>query len=297
MFKKVLITGAGGFIGQSLGRFLSSRPVGRLCYLNRTQKVGYNVMSYTKERLDLLDREKVSKLLEKEKFDIVIHSSVYDAAPQFSNNSPDKVMEYNLRMFDNLAQCSRDYGAMLYFGSGAEHRRDNPYGLAKYMMDQVTLNKSNIYNLRLYSVYGIGTNWRYRFINNACAKVALGMPIKIPYIGKCDYLNVNDLCRVVEYYIHNYSDINKSQDICSGDVLSTEDIVGCIKEITPTTSVLSQHHISPTVSRCGSSNEDYFGCSDFSNSLPFSLTPLGEGVEELINYYKENKPNPDEFIY
>ena len=172
MTKKILITGSNGFIGKSLERALSSK---------------YNVVAYTRQQLDLLNRENVAKVLKEEKFDIVIHTATYDAAPEFSTKKPDKVLEYNLRMFDNIACCNDHYDAMFYFGSGAEKQREKPYGLSKYVMDQITQNKNNIYNLRLYSVYGPGTDWRYRFINNVCAKAALDLPIKIPRINKCYY--------------------------------------------------------------------------------------------------------------
>ena len=155
MTKKVLITGADGFVGKNLERTLSS---------------GYDVVTSSKQQLNLLDREKVAEFLKKEKFDVVIHTASYDAAPEFSTNDPNKVLEYNLRMFDNLARCDYSYTTMIYFGSGAAKQRTTSYGLSKYLMDQVTQNKNNIYNLRLYSVYGKGTDWRYRFIKSSCWK-------------------------------------------------------------------------------------------------------------------------------
>ena len=279
---KVLITGANGFIGKSLQKALSSK---------------HAVTGCSKNELNLLDRDRVATYLKDEKFDIVIHTATYDAAPEFSTNDPDKVLEYNLRMFDNLAQCEDDYNAMLYFGSGAERKREKQYGLSKYVMNQITQNKNNIYNLRLYSVYGIGTDWRYRFINNACAKVALDMPIKIPRINKCDYLHINDLCRIVEYYMWNYRDLPKSSDICSGDVLSPEQIINQIEEISPVKAVSTYNRISPTVSRAPSSTENYYGNPDFVKSLPITLTSVSEGIRELIGFYRDYHPNAAEFVY
>ena len=282
MTKKILITGANGFVGRNLHCSLSSN---------------YEVTACTRRELDLLDRQAVSDFLKNEKFNIVIHTATYDAAPEFSPNNPDKVLEYNLRMFDNIVQCEKDYDAMIYFGSGAEWRREKPYGLSKYAMDQITQNKKNIYNLRLYSVYGVGTDWRYRFINNASAKIALDMPIKIPRIGKCDYLNINDLCKIVEHYVENFDSLPRNPDICSGDVLSAEDIIECIKEISPVMAVTYHDKVSSTVSRSKSSTENYYGQSDFVKSLPLELTSMRQGIKELIEFYKQNKPDPNEFVY
>jgi len=282
MSKKVLITGATGFTGTHLKKALS---------------LDFDVAACGRSELNLLDRERVVSFLKEENFDVVIHTAVYDAAPEFSTNNSDKVLEYNLRMFDNIAQCSSHYGMMIYFGSGAEWRREKPYGLSKYFMDQAAQNKDNIYNLRLYSVYGIGTDWRYRFINNACAKVALGMKIAIPPIGKCDYLNINDLCRIVKHYIDNRQKMPKSEDICSGNLLSPMEIVEYIKSVASVDGVVLHQGVSPTTSRAKSSKEDYFGNSDFVNSLPIALTSLKDGIKELVAFYEENRPNPKEFVY
>ena len=282
MSKKILITGASGFVGRKLSDSLSR---------------GFEVVSCSKKELDLLDRESVSVFLEEEKFDIVIHTATYDAAPEFSTKNPDKVFEYNFRMFDNLARCEEHYEAMIYFGSGAEQKRENQYGLSKYAMDQVAQNKSKIYNLRLYSVYGIGTDWRYRFINNACAKVALGMPIRVPRIGKCDYLHIDDLASVVEFYIHNFKDLPKTSDICSGDVLSPEEIIQQISQSGAVVGVERHNKVGSTVSRSKSCSEDYFGDTGFIKSLSIKLTPTRDGIRELIDFYKHNQPDPKEFVY
>ena len=124
MTKKILITGANGFIGRALEKSLSSDN---------------QVVACGRKELDLLDENRVTELLQKEKFDIVLHTAVYDAAPETSTKNPDKVLEYNLRMFDNLASHNQKYGAMIYFGSGAEKKKEKPYGLSKYIMDQIIL--------------------------------------------------------------------------------------------------------------------------------------------------------------
>jgi len=282
MSKKILITGANGFTGRALSFFLSK---------------DYCVVAYGREELDLLDKDKVAKTLEKEKFDIIIHTAIYDAAPKFSTKDPDKVLEYNLRMFDNLASCSEKYHAMIYFGSGAEKKKEKPYGLSKYIMDQLTQNKSNIYNLRLYSVYGIGTDWRYRFINNACAKIALGMPIKVPRINKCDYLHIDDLCKVVKHYVESYEYLPKSSDICSGDVFTPDEIIEYIKEIAFVKGIVPHNTVTATVSRSQSSDQEYYGDPGLLRLLPFNTTPISVGIRELIEYYKKEQPDPNQFVY
>jgi nucleoside-diphosphate-sugar epimerase len=282
MSKKILITGANGFTGRALKKFLSK---------------SHCVIAAGREELDLLDKNKVAETLAKEKFDIVIHTAIYDAAPEFSTKDPDKVLEYNLRMFDNLASCNEQYRAMIYFGSGAEKKKEKPYGLSKNIMNQMAQNKNNIYNLRLYSVYGIGTDWRYRFINNACAKIALDMPIKVPRINKCDYLHINDLCQVVKFYVESYKYLPKSSDICSGDVFTPDEIIEHIKEVALVKDVIPHNTVTTTVSRSQSSEQEYYGDPGLLKLLPIHTTPISAGIRELIEYYKKKQPDPNQFVY
>ena len=177
------------------------------------------------------------------------------------------------------------------------HIPTDQYGFSKYIMTKYAQKTENIYNLRLYSVYGPGTDWRYTFINNSSAKAALGQPIRVPRIGKCDYLHINDLCNIVEYYILNFKNLPKSRDICSGDVLSTEEIINYIKEIIELKEVIPHNKVSSTVSRSQSSLEAYFGDPNFVSCLPVTLTPVEEGIRELINFYQSSQPDPSLFVY
>ena len=72
---------------------------------------------------------------------------------------------------------------MIYFGSGAEFSRKNwipkmeenyydkfvptdQYGFSKYVMNKITEKSDNIYNLRIFGLFGKYDDWRYRFIPN-----------------------------------------------------------------------------------------------------------------------------------
>src|SRR3989339_2059091 len=170
--KKILITGGYGFIAKNLLEQLGEE---------------YNIFSYNRQQLDLLDSSKVLAVIKKSKFDVIIHTATYDAAPKHSKKDPSKVLENNLRMFFNIVRCKDYFGKMIYFGSGAEfdrknwipemtesyfdqHVPSNQYGFSKYLMTKYTALNSNIYNLRLFGVFGKYDDWRYRFIPNICAR-------------------------------------------------------------------------------------------------------------------------------
>ncbi|MFW9948725.1 MAG: NAD-dependent epimerase/dehydratase family protein, partial [Candidatus Thorarchaeota archaeon] len=167
---RILITGGKGFIANSLSKLLS-----------------YDNISLGKEELNLLNREEIIAALHTYKPDIIVHSATYDAAPQFSTNSKEKVLEFNLRMFYNLASLDYLYDRLIYFGSGSEYGRDfwypkmkeddigknipsDSYGFSKYIMNAHAINNLKIINLRLFTVYGEFDDWRYRLVSNLCVK-------------------------------------------------------------------------------------------------------------------------------
>ena len=232
MTKKVLITGGKGFIAQSLLEALQE---------------DCDIDCFGRQQLDLLDTQSVEKLIKNNKYDVVIHSATYDAAPAFSTKDPLKVLENNLKMYFNIARCSDYFGKMLYFGSGAEFGRENwiprmkenyfdvfvptdQYGLSKYTMTKYTQKSSNIYNLRLFSIVGERDDWRYRFISLACCKAAFDMPITFRQNVFFDFLYIDDLVSIVKWFVANKPRY-KVYNTCTGMVYDYQTIAEKICEI------------------------------------------------------------------
>ena len=219
MTKKILVTGGNGFIARSLVEKLKNDDRDHVCSFNR-------------ESLDLLDARKVLDVIKEHKFDIVIHTATYDAAPRFSTKDPKQVLEQNIRMFFNIARCSQYFGKMLYFGSGAEFGRENwvpkmtegyfdsfvptdQYGFSKYVMSKHAEKSENIYNLRIFGVFGEFDDWRYRFISNACCKAVFDLPVAITQNSLFDFLYIDDLIRATEWFMENKPK-KHVYNICSG---------------------------------------------------------------------------------
>ena len=93
MTKKVLITGASGFIARSLYEYFSG------AYFQPLEK---NILTIGRSELDLLDSGSVYDYLKQNKFDVVIHAATYDAVPTFTSKDPKLVLENNLKMFFNI---------------------------------------------------------------------------------------------------------------------------------------------------------------------------------------------------
>lgn len=214
---KIWITGGNGFIARNLSDALKYR---------------FTIVSSNRQTVDLLDAEKVAVFMKRQGFDVVIHTATYDAAPTFSKKNPDKVLENNLRMFFNIARCEGDFGKMIYFGSGAEYDRQHwkpkmkesyfdchipqdQYGFSKYLMAKYAQSHRNIYNLRLFGVFGKYDDWRYRFIPNVCCQALLDMPITINRNSTYDFLYMDDLVDIVERFLFN-TPSRQTFNVCSG---------------------------------------------------------------------------------
>jgi GDP-L-fucose synthase len=281
---KILITGGDGFIAKSLSEGLGD---------------DFSVVSANRHALDLINASKLSDYLKRKRFDIIIHTATYDAAPSFSIKDPAKVLEQNLRMFFNIARCHDDYGKLIYFGSGAEFNRDHwqprmsedyfdayvpddPYGLSKYIMCKHAERSNHIYNLRLFGVFGKYDDWRYRFIPNTCCQAVFDLPLTINQDTVFDFLFVDDLVEIVKWFIvHQPS--RKVYNVCSGATHRFEDLAKVIIEI-------SGKNLDIKIRQNGSGKE-YSG----DNSLllqeltEFQFTPIRQSIESLYAWYQEHR--------
>lgn len=282
--KKVLITGGAGFIGRNLKEQLGN---------------SYSIFALPHSELELLDENAVYQFLKNNQFDVIIHTATYDAAPKTSTKDPAKVLENNLKMFFNIVRCKDYFGKMIYFGSGAEYCREywipkmkedyfdrhvpaDQYGLSKYIMTKYTQLSSNVYNLRLFGVFGKYEDWRYRFISNACCKVVLNLPITINQNKAFDFLDIEDLIRIVKWFIDNKPRKNV-YNICTGKVYDFKTLAEKIIEISSKNSQIIVKTEGP--------GREYSGDNSLlMNELKnFEFTPINDALKALYDWYDSNK--------
>lgn len=228
--KKILLTGASGFIGKNLKDSLSKKNI---------------LYAPKRDEIDLNDTQAVEDFLKEHDIDIVIHSAN-------TNNTRNTVTAYdsldgNLRMFFNLERCKGYYKKMYYFGSGAEYDMNNyipemeeeyfgvhipkdSYGFSKYIMAKTCENNDNIYDLRLFGVYGKYEEWERRFISNAICRALKGKDITIQKNVYFDYLCVDDLCHIMEWFIEN-NPLHKHYNVCRGNKIDLYSLACMIREI------------------------------------------------------------------
>lgn len=284
--KRILITGGDSFLAKSFAKYLQPKSVYRLTICNKSQ-------------LNLLNTHEVETFLKQDYYDVIIHTATYDAAPRDTLNNPEEVLENNLRMFFNLARCRHCFGKMLYFGSGAEFGRENwsenmdeswydrsvptdQYGYSKYLMTQYAMQTDNVFNLRLFGVFGEFDNWRYRFISNICAHAVLGLPIHVHQNSLMDFLYAGDLAQIVSWFIDNQP-ADQVYNVCRGKAYEFIDLAERVKAMANVNVDLVVNH--------SDINKRYSGNNArLLQELPdFHFTSLDDSLRNMLMWYQNNK--------
>lgn len=100
---KLLVTGAGGMLGQALSACLKSR--------------GHNVVSVPKERLDVTNYAQCLEVIEEQAPDLIIHCGAYTKVDQ-AESEPNLAYHINGYGTENLAVAGNIFNTpMLYFSS------------------------------------------------------------------------------------------------------------------------------------------------------------------------------------
>ena len=281
--KRVLITGASrrGFIGRNLKESMGS---------------AYELFTPTHAELELLDTDQVARYVKTKKIDIIVHGAVH--VPEF--NGLEKEYYNDMLMFWNLMRLSDRVEKILYFGSGAEfdkrgHIRmaketDIPsvlpvseYGLAKYTMNHFAQASDNIYNLRLFGIFGKYELWQIKFISNLCCKAVFNMPLSVRSECMFDFLYIEDLPAIITWFLENkpaYHDYN----VCHGIPYALTSLAEMVREISG--KPLAIHLKSPK------RNLDYTGDNsrlrgEMQDAL--HITPMRNAIEALYKYYQEHQ--------
>ena len=284
--KRILITGASGFIGRNSTEYFSSSGE-------------YDVLACTDEVVDLRDDTAVKKIARDFSPTAVIHCAGVGGTRKtgYDQGNAD-VVAINLRIFFNLVRAVEPGVRILHLGSGAEYdfRHYQPkmkeeffdsyvpedsYGFSKYVIAKYIEKRPNITCLRIFALYSRYEDYTYKFISNTIVKSLLKMPIVINRNVRFDYLYIGDLLEVLQRFIEHppadrYYNITPCEPI---DLLSIVKIIDDVSGVKNEVQVLN-----------GGMNREYSGDNArlMSQMPDLKFTSYIDGINELYGYLKAN---------
>ncbi|MDF2944236.1 MAG: WcaG [Herbinix sp.] len=274
--KKLLILGSTGFIGKNMYDYFKDK---------------YLVYAPMKIQLDALSEINIYEHLSKNYYDVIINALDIREFNQY-------YLEHRLRMYTNLERFNNLYGKMIYFGSGAEYARELPinsivedefdrkipedtYGFCLHQISKSAMISKNIYNFRLFGIFGKYEIWQKRFISNAICKALYGYPITIRQNTVFDYLFIDDLCKIVEWAIEatpNYHDYNA----VSGkkyDLKELADIINTITKNSAPVLIASEGYDKEYTASCGRLMNEIYN---------YKSEPIEDSIRKMIAWYQQN---------
>ncbi len=283
--KKILITGGSGFIGRNI----------KESYLAEK----FNLITPSSKELDLSDDDSVSNYFKINSFDVVIHSA---AKPGHRNaNDTSNLFLSNSRMMFNLLKHQASWGKLLNMGSGAIYDTQNyipkmpetyfgthipkdEHGYNKFILGKILPSLNNVYDFRIFGIFGKYEDYAIRFISNAICKSLFDLPITLRQNRKFDYLYIDDLMPILDFFIENNPN-EKAFNITPDQSIELLEIARIVKDV-------SQKDIEIKVAQ-ESLGLEYSGDNKLLRSVypALKFTPIEQSIQELFKWYETNLEN------
>jgi len=202
MIKNILLTGSGGFIGKNLKEYLKNK---------------YKLLCPRSYELNCVDKNAVEKYFSENNIDLIIHCATVGGARGIQDK--DTTIEDNLAMVNNLLNAKKSDTKIILFSSGAMYGKQRPikkisedkmgeiipfdlYGQSKLQIAQKVKDLKDVVCLTIFACYGYGEK-SSRFPSYAINENLAHKPIIINKNVVFDYLFIDDLKYIVEYFINN----------------------------------------------------------------------------------------------
>jgi len=283
---KIFLTGGSGFIGRN---FIEQR----------SKK--YTIHSPTHRKLDLKDTKAVDLYFKKHgPFDVVLHAATL-GGKRSEKGMPD-VIEINLRIFFNIIRNAKHFKKIIHFGTGSEYDKSrdikniketdfdkrvpaDSFGFYKYVTAKfIEHSPIDIYHLRLFGVYGKYEDYKVRLTSNLICKYILKVPLTMIQNTLFDYLYIDDLVKVLDYFIERKPKY-RFYNIGQGNKVSLLSIAQKINS-------LDSCSMPIRIQKKGLNKEYTCNNKRFLNEMKdFRFTKIDVGIRELYNWYRKNWKN------
>mgnify|MGYP001397061430 CR=1 FL=1 len=284
MMKKIVILGSSGFLGRNLCGFFSDNCNFELFPLSRKDVDFTNFDSLKQRVLDISP-------------DYIIHSAV--SLENFENN---------IRMFYALENLACYVKKIIIIGSGAEYiaNRYKPlmkesyfpseavfpkdiYSLSKFTISKLHASSSveNIYNLRVFGIYGPHEDFQRRLISNNIVRHINNMPLTYNRNVTFDYLYINDFLSSIENFLALEKPLFNTYNLCIGKGYEFKEIMNTIAD------VVGFDHSKIILKDPTPSNYVYSGDSSLlENEIgKIEKTSLFEAINSLYKWYIDQDIN------
>ena len=276
---RVLLTGSGGFIGKNLKNYLKNK---------------YELLTPRSYELDLINSNAVEEFFNNNDIDFVIHCGTVGGA----RGIPDKdtTIDDNLAMVDNILKYKNNETKVILFGSGAMYDKSRDlhkvketqigevipkdlYGKSKLLIYEKIINRLDVLMLNIFACYGYGEK-NNRFPSYAINKVLCGENIEINQNVVFDYLFVEDMEKIVEYFIAHFP---KDKVI---NITPTESI--SLLEIAKIVNTFAENKVDIIIKN-NIMNNEYTGNNALllKNYSTLTFTSITNGLRKLYEYNKK----------
>ena len=276
----ILLTGSGGFIGGNLKEYLKNK---------------YTLLCPRSYELDLTQSDIVANYFKAHDIDLIVHCGTIGGARGVQDKA--STIDENLAMVNNLISSKRNGVRIILFGSGAMYDKSRNlhkvkeseigkflpfdlYGQSKMKIAEIVQSRSDILCLNIFACYGYNEK-SSRFPSYAINQVLKGQDIIINQNVVFDYLFVEDMQRIVEYFINNIPK-HKIINITPVNSNSLLEIAELVKNIS---GINCKIEIKNPVM-----NNEYTGDNSILlQEIPnFKFTPIYDGLSKLYSYIKQS---------
>jgi len=280
--RNILITGSGGFVGGNLKKYFKDK---------------YNLLTPRSFELDCVDKNAVKEYFEQNKIDFVIHCGTVGGARGVQDK--DTTIEDNLKMVENILSSKQDDTKIILFGSGAMYGKSRPlhkvkestigdfepldlYGKSKMIIAEKIKNRKDVLCLNIFACYGYNEK-SSRFPTYALTQNLKHEKIEINQNVIFDYLFIEDLCRIVEYFLENEPKFENIINVTPTKSVSLLEIAKIVNEISDFKSEI-------TIKAETMGNEYTGDNSRLLEEIPdFKFTDMKSGLKALYQYISTQK--------